>query len=317
MNADTGSTRTFGDCWRANISKFHQFFEEVLCPWGTGCFWLMVMGGAGWFGWGVWVKTGEAEWWRFFQIVGTLLAVVCGWAGGALGGVLALIAGAVVAAIVGYSTCFIAAMAQPIQDRLETRRREREEMVEAIKKFLEANRNRQKEEVELEEAKRREWEERRDERPAMERTVRPAPELDRAALRREASDLCALMARLENELNVIDAPSQERSGLAGLRRSVEVELEEAIQREDWFYVKETMAAAQAELSGYRHVDRSLAVLGLTRFQLSPSALKKRYFDQAKRFHPDAGGAGGGEQMVQLNRAREILERYLHPQPEPV
>ena len=62
----------------------------------------------------------------------------------------------------GYSTCFIAAMAQPIQDRLETRRREREEMVEAIKKFLEANRNRQKEEVELEEAKRREWEERRD-----------------------------------------------------------------------------------------------------------------------------------------------------------
>jgi curved DNA-binding protein CbpA len=56
------------------------------------------------------------------------------------------------------------------------------------------------------------------------------------------------------------------------------------------------------------LDEALRILGLTHTSLSKESLAAAYRAKTKQYHPDVGGSA--EEMVRLNRAREVAEEAL-------
>jgi hypothetical protein len=139
---------------------------------------------------------------------------------------------------------------------------------------------------------------------------RAALERDPERLKREMDALMTLMDQLQTDLTLIGSPAEELSRFLELRSVVKAELQRAFQQREWRYLVDLMQTARGEIQPFRHVDRSLEELDLTREELAGPLLKRHYFELAKQFHPDSGTGGDGERMARINRAVDILEHFL-------
>lgn len=281
----------FGDHLSDNVAKFHRFFEKVLCPVGLGIFWLMLIGSAGLWGYVLWSYGGEKDWWLLFRLIATLVAIILGAVLGYGGGAFTLLGGAIIAALLGYPGCFVTALVQHTSSYVQESRRLSEERDKESRRLIE------------ERAKERET--------AGKPSSGSATRFEIKATKADCERIKSLMNQIDMELAWIKSPQDERIKFSELRKVIEAELQQSVEQENWMHLHYTIRAASDELQGYQRIDHSLAEMGLSRDQLTASALKKTYFGLAKKFHPDAAMTANGERMTRINAAKHILECYLN------
>lgn len=153
-------------------------------------------------------------------------------------------------------------------------------------------------------------------RPAIKPEPQPTPpppsrpRVTAAQARQRWDELITRLQTVGREIDQVTSSSALRNEFEVLRAAVLHEGSIKLANEQWEDLEIIVTLTHSEISSLSPVERSLAMFGITRNQLTLDRLRQRHRDLAKDHHPDTGPATVPDRMASINESYQVLKKYL-------